>query len=118
MLEHGAEGHIVNTVSHNGGIMPAPDTAPYAVAKGSVVTYTECLWSQLRGLDSKIGVSLLFPSGYSPGLLNTGIWSETYRPAEYAPSTPHPPRSGIAGYAERLRAIGPGSDLHAARGGR
>lgn len=106
MLERGDEGHIVNTVSHNGGVVSAPETAPYALAKGSVVTYTECLWSQLRALDAKIGVSLLFPSGYSPGLLDTGIWSERYRPTEYAPTKPHPPRRGIEGYADALRARG------------
>src|SRR4029453_1529765 len=43
MLERGDEGHIVNTVSGNGGIVALPGTAPYAVAKGAVVTYTECL---------------------------------------------------------------------------
>jgi NAD(P)-dependent dehydrogenase (short-subunit alcohol dehydrogenase family) len=96
----------VNTVSGNGGIVPMPGTAPYAVAKASVVTYTECLWAQLRELGSRIGVSLLFPSGYTPGLLNTGIWQERGRPAEYAPSRPRPPRRGLELFIEKLKASG------------
>ena len=64
---------------------PDAETPPYALAKASIVTYTECLWAQLRTADSKIGVSLLFPSGYTPGLLNTGIWNERVRPPGYEP---------------------------------
>src|SRR6478735_7289936 len=48
LLDHGDEGWIVNTVSGNGGVVPIPDSAPYALAKASIVTYTECLWAQLR----------------------------------------------------------------------
>jgi NAD(P)-dependent dehydrogenase (short-subunit alcohol dehydrogenase family) len=106
MLERGDEGHIVNTVSGNGGIVPLAPTAPYAVAKASVVTYTECLWAQLREQDSRIGVSLLFPSGYSPGLLNTGIWHQKERPAEFAPSKPKPPRRGLELFIEQMKASG------------
>ncbi len=106
MLEHAVDGHIVNTVSGNGGIVPAPVSAPYAVAKGAVVTYTECLWAQLREIDADIGVSLLFPSGYTPGLLNTGIWLEKGRPPEFAPSRTREPRRGIAGYIEQMEAAG------------
>jgi len=106
MLERGDEGHIVNTVSGNGGIVPLPNSAPYALAKGSVVTYTECLWAQLRGAGAKIGVSLLFPSGYSPGLLDTGIWNQQERPAEFAPSKPRPLRRGLDGFVAQMRASG------------
>ncbi len=106
MLESRHEGHIVNTVSGNGGIVPLPASAPYAVAKGAVVTYTECLWAQLRDLDARIGVSLLFPSGYTPGLLNTGIWNQSARPVEFAPSKPKPPRRGLELFMEQTRAAG------------
>jgi NAD(P)-dependent dehydrogenase (short-subunit alcohol dehydrogenase family) len=106
LLDQGDVGWIVNTVSGNGGVVPIPDSAPYALAKASVVTYTECLWAQLRAAGSRIGVSLLFPSGYTPGLLKTGIWNERYRPAEFAPSKPAPPRGGLDGYVERMRAAG------------
>jgi NAD(P)-dependent dehydrogenase (short-subunit alcohol dehydrogenase family) len=106
MLERGDEGHVVNTVSGNGGIVAMPGTAPYAVAKASVVTYTECLWAQLREIGSRIGVSLLFPSGYTPGLLNTGIWHQKERPAEFAPSKPRPPRRGLELFIEKMKASG------------
>ena len=106
MLERGDEGHIVNTVSGNGGIVPLPGTGPYAVAKGAVVTYTECLWVQLREMKAKIGVSLLFPSGYTPGLLNTGIWHQKERPPEFAPSKPKPPRRGLEMFIEQMKAAG------------
>jgi NAD(P)-dependent dehydrogenase (short-subunit alcohol dehydrogenase family) len=106
MLERGEEGHVVNTVSGNGGIVAMPNTGPYAVAKASVVTYTECLWLQLRENGSKLGVSLLFPSGYTPGLLNTGIWQQKERPAEYAPSKPKPERRGLELFIAQMKASG------------
>jgi NAD(P)-dependent dehydrogenase (short-subunit alcohol dehydrogenase family) len=106
LLDHGDEGWIVNTVSGNGGVVPMPDSAPYALAKASIVTYTECLWTQLRAADSRIGASLLFPSGYTPGLLNTGIWNEQVRPPEFARSTPRPLRRGLDAYVERTRDAG------------
>jgi NAD(P)-dependent dehydrogenase (short-subunit alcohol dehydrogenase family) len=104
MLERGDEAFVVNTVSGNGGVVPIPDTAPYAVAKASIVTYTECLWAQLR--DSPVHVGLLYPSGYTPGLLKTGIWEQQDRPAEFAPSAPKPERGGLSGYVERMRQAG------------
>lgn len=106
LLEHGDEAWIVNTVSGNGGVTPIPDSAPYALGKASVVTYTECLWAQLRAAGSRIGVSLLFPSGYTPGLLNTGIWNESERPPEFARSTQRPLRHGLDLYVERMHSAG------------
>jgi NAD(P)-dependent dehydrogenase (short-subunit alcohol dehydrogenase family) len=106
MLEHGEEGHIVNTSSGNGGLIPFPTTPPYAVAKAAVVTYSECLWGQLRSIESRIGVSVLFPTGYTPGLLNTGIWNQRERPPEYAPSTPRPERRGLDEWVKRAREAG------------
>ena len=96
----------MNTVSGNRGIVPLPNTGPYAVAKAAVVTYTECLWAQLRQQNARIGVSLLFPSGYTPGLLNTGIWQQKERPAEFEPSRPHPPRRGLELFMEQMKAAG------------
>jgi NAD(P)-dependent dehydrogenase (short-subunit alcohol dehydrogenase family) len=106
LLEQGDEAWIVNTVSGNGGVTPIPDSAPYALAKAAIVTYTECLWAQLRATGSRIGVSLLFPSGYTPGLLNTGIWNESERPPEFARSTTRPLRRGLDLYVERMRGAG------------
>jgi NAD(P)-dependent dehydrogenase (short-subunit alcohol dehydrogenase family) len=106
LLEHGDEAWIVNTVSGNGGVVPIPDSAPYALAKAAVVTYTECLWAQLQASGSRIGVSLLFPSGYTPGLLNTGIWNEAERPAEFARGATRPLRRGLDLFVERMRQAG------------
>jgi NAD(P)-dependent dehydrogenase (short-subunit alcohol dehydrogenase family) len=106
MLESGEEAHVVNTSSGNGGLVPFSTTPTYALAKAAVVTYSECLWAQLRSLGSKVGVYVLFPSGYSPGLLNTGIWNQRQRPPEYATSTPRPPRRGLDEYVKRAEAEG------------
>ena len=107
LLDHGDEGWIVNTVSGNGGVVPLPDSAPYALAKASIVTYTECLFAQLRAAaGSRIGASLLFPSGYTPGVLNTGIWNESVRPPEFARSTSRPLRRGLDAWVERMRDSG------------
>jgi NAD(P)-dependent dehydrogenase (short-subunit alcohol dehydrogenase family) len=88
MLERGEEGHIVNTSSHNGGFSPIASSATYATCKSAVVTLSECLWGQLREVGSTIGVSVLFPSGRTKGLLDTGIWTPRPRPAEFAASEP------------------------------
>ena len=95
MLAQDQEAHIVNTSSGNGGLYPIPRTPTYAVAKAAMTTYSECLWGQLRDAGTKIGVSVLFPSGYTPGLLNTGIWNQRERPAEYARTSDRPLRRGL-----------------------
>jgi len=106
MLKSGEEAHIVNTVSSNGGIAPMPTSSTYAVAKGAVAMYSECLWAQLRTAESKIGVSILFPSGYTPGLLNTGIWNQRVRPPGYETQTPRPMRRGLDAFAQQLKDSG------------
>lgn len=88
MLERGDEGHIINTSSHNGGFAPIAASATYATCKSAIVTISECLWGQLREVGSSIGVSVLFPSGKTKGLLDTGIWKTRERPAEYATDKP------------------------------
>jgi NAD(P)-dependent dehydrogenase (short-subunit alcohol dehydrogenase family) len=72
MVDHGDEGHIVNTSSPDGGIVAMPSAAVYASSKAAVVTMTECLHHQLRELGSRIGASVLLPAG---GLLLTGLWT-------------------------------------------
>ena len=79
MVEHGEDGHVVNTSSPDGGIVAMPSAGVYASSKAAVVTLTECLAHQLKELDSRIGASVLLPSG---GLLLTGLWtSDRNRPA-------------------------------------
>lgn len=84
MLDLGADGHIINTSSSNGGFSPIASAATYATCKSTVVTISECLWGQLREAGSNLGVSVLFPSGKTQGILDTGIWRTRERPAEYA----------------------------------
>ncbi|MGZ4703622.1 MAG: SDR family NAD(P)-dependent oxidoreductase [Acidimicrobiales bacterium] len=79
MVEHGEDGHVINTSSPDGGIVAMPSAGVYASSKAAVVTLTECLAHQLKELDSRIGASVLLPSG---GLLLTGLWtSDRNRPA-------------------------------------
>jgi len=72
MVEHGEDGHVVNTSSPDGGIVAMPNAGVYASSKAAVVTLTECLHHQLRALGSRISASVLLPAG---GLLLTGLWT-------------------------------------------
>jgi NAD(P)-dependent dehydrogenase (short-subunit alcohol dehydrogenase family) len=77
MLEHGEGGHIVNTASL-AGLMPGRGI--YGVTKQAVVALSESLYSDLKMVDSKIGVSVL-----CPGWVNTNIMdADRNRPAELA----------------------------------
>ncbi|HVT77842.1 MAG TPA: SDR family NAD(P)-dependent oxidoreductase [Acidimicrobiales bacterium] len=75
MLEHGEEGHIVNTASLAGHVS-APFMAPYGASKFAVVAISESLFHELALTNAKIGVSVL-----CPGWVNTNIHaSERNRP--------------------------------------
>ena len=79
MLEHGEEGHIVNTASVAGLI---PGASAYSVSKHGVLTLTEGLWHHLRAADSNISASVL-----CPGFVNTQISeAERNRPSEFGES--------------------------------
>ena len=79
MIEHGEEGHIVNTASVAGLI---PGASAYSVSKHGVLTLTEGLWHHLRAADSKISASVL-----CPGFVNTQInEAERNRPSEFGQS--------------------------------
>ena len=84
MIAQDVEGHVVNTTSSNGGFTPLINSAVYATTKAAIVTLTECLWGQLREVESKVSASLLYPSTRTPGLLKTGIWRPgANRPERY-----------------------------------
>jgi NAD(P)-dependent dehydrogenase (short-subunit alcohol dehydrogenase family) len=86
MIAGGAEGHVVNTSSGNGGVSPLRGTPQYAVTKAAVVTLTECLYAQLQDAGSAVGASVLFPG---PNMLRTGIFSSwRVRPPELAKERP------------------------------
>jgi NAD(P)-dependent dehydrogenase (short-subunit alcohol dehydrogenase family) len=98
MVEHGEDGHVVNTSSPDGGIVAMPSAAVYASSKAAVVTMTECLHHQLRALGSRIGASVLLPSG---GLLLTGLWTaDRNRPGELERERPRS-RPGLTAEAFR-----------------
>ncbi len=79
MLEHGEDGHIVNTASVAGLI---PGASAYSVSKHGVLTLTEGLWHHLRHADANISASVL-----CPGFVNTQInEAERNRPSEFGQS--------------------------------
>ena len=103
------EGHVVNSTSSNGGFTPLVNSAIYATTKAAVTTLTECLWGQLRQIDSKVGASLLYPSARTPGMLNTGIWRPgANRPKKYdrPGAPPREGRDGLSAFLERAKAAG------------
>lgn len=65
MIEHGEEGHIINTASLAALI---PGASAYSVSKHGVLTLTEGLYFHLRDRGTKIGASVL-----CPGFVNTQI---------------------------------------------
>lgn len=85
MLEHGEEGHVVNTTSGNGGCYPFPTTPIYASSKAAVTSLTEVLHSQFLMDGVAIQAHLLYPGPY---LVNTQILAsqrnrqEAYRDEE------------------------------------
>jgi NAD(P)-dependent dehydrogenase (short-subunit alcohol dehydrogenase family) len=100
MVDHGEDGHVVNTSSPDGGIVAMPSAAVYASSKAAVVTLTECLHHQLRALGSRIGASVLLPAG---GLLLTGLWTaDRNRPDALARERPRS-RPGMS--AEDFRSM-------------
>ena len=100
MVDHGEDGHVVNTSSPDGGIVAMANAGVYASSKAAVVTLTECLHHQLRALGSRIGASVLLPAG---GLLLTGLWTaDRNRPDDLARERPRS-RPGMT--AEQFRAM-------------
>ncbi len=103
------EGHVVNTSSGNGAYYPMASSGIYPVTKAAVTTLTECLWGQLREMDSKVSASLLLPSSPTPGVLATGIWAAgANRPDRYLRDDPDDRnvRNALADYKERAAAAG------------
>ena len=60
MLEHGEEGHILNTASM-AAVTTAPFTAPYYMSKAAVFSLSETLYFEMQALNSAIGVSVVCP---------------------------------------------------------
>jgi NAD(P)-dependent dehydrogenase (short-subunit alcohol dehydrogenase family) len=108
MVDHGEDGHVVNTSSPDGGIVAMPSAAVYASSKAAVVTMTECLHHQLRALGSRIGASVLLPAG---GLLLTGLWTaDRNRPASLERERPRS-RPGMSAEDFRSMMASQGRDI-------
>ena len=76
MLEHGEEGHVVNTASLAGLI---PGGGAYSVSKHGVLALTEGLYQSFEAMGANLSASVL-----CPGLVNTNIGlAERNRPAEF-----------------------------------
>ncbi|NKB58312.1 MAG: SDR family NAD(P)-dependent oxidoreductase [Alphaproteobacteria bacterium] len=75
MLEAGEEGHIVNTASE-AGHFAGDGYGVYNTSKFAVVGLTESLARELR--NTPLGVSML-----CPGQVETGIFTNTNRPASF-----------------------------------
>ena len=104
------EGHVVNTSSGNGGFTPMVNSAIYPVTKAAVTTISECLWGQLKQIDSNVSVSILYPSSKTPGVLATGIWNAgANRPDRYTRGegeTEPTGRDALAEYIARAKEAG------------
>jgi NAD(P)-dependent dehydrogenase (short-subunit alcohol dehydrogenase family) len=93
MIEQRAPGHVVNTASMAGLIHGA---GIYGMTKHAVVSLSEGLFSQLRGLGLPIGVSVL-----CPGWVRTNIMeSERNRP-----EAPRPAPGASAAQAEAILGV-------------
>ena len=91
MLEHGEEGHVVNT-SSLAGLMPGRGI--YGVTKQAVVALSESLYNDLKVADAKIGVSVLCPGWVDTNIIDAG----RNRPAELSRTVdamPDPQREQI-----------------------
>jgi len=82
MLEHGEDGHIVNTASM-AGMVAGPFMGPYNVSKFGVVALSETLFHELNMTQAKIGVSVL-----CPGWVSTNIADSSRNRPEDLPATP------------------------------
>src|SRR5439155_2426765 len=84
MLAQGEEGHIVNTASATGLVMP---TNMYGIAKHAVVALSEVLYTQLKQADARVGISVL-----CPGMVNTRLFfGSRNRPPELQNEGEEPP---------------------------
>ena len=85
MLEHGQEGHVVNTASM-AGLITGAGNAMYSVTKHAVVSLSESLYNEFGVRGAKLSASVL-----CPGWVNTHIdESERNRPAELADAAEAP----------------------------
>ncbi|MEM8609885.1 MAG: SDR family NAD(P)-dependent oxidoreductase [Myxococcota bacterium] len=79
MLDHGEEGHVINTSSGNGGLVSMTTTPIYASTKAAVTSLTEVLHYQFLMDAAKLKAHVLFPGPY---LVNTNILNSAHSKPE------------------------------------
>jgi NAD(P)-dependent dehydrogenase (short-subunit alcohol dehydrogenase family) len=97
------EGHIVNTASMAGLLVP-PVMGPYTVSKHAVVALSETLYHDLRLVDAKVRASVLCPYFVPTDIAH----SERHRPGELRHDAPPTP-SQQAGQALLAQAVAAGT---------
>jgi uncharacterized protein len=117
MVQRG-RGAILNVAS-TAGMQPLPYSAGYSAAKAYVLTFSEAIHQELRGL----GVTV---SALAPGPVSTDFWDisgwevkggQTFEQAVPRPawiSAEQAARAGVAGLASGKRVIVPGLQVRAA----
>jgi NAD(P)-dependent dehydrogenase (short-subunit alcohol dehydrogenase family) len=98
----GYEGHIVNTASMAGLLVP-PVMGPYNVSKHAVVALSETLYHDLRLVDAPVRASVLCPYFVPTGIAH----AEAHRPGDLRHDGP-PTRSQVAGRALLEQAVAAG----------
>jgi len=80
MLEHGQEAYVVNTGSL-ASFSGHGDHAPYCASKAAVLSISQSLYSEMRAMTTRVGVSIV-----CPGMVSTRInQSWRNRPSEDLP---------------------------------
>jgi NAD(P)-dependent dehydrogenase (short-subunit alcohol dehydrogenase family) len=86
MLEHGEEGHVMNTSSGNGGLTLVTGTPIYSASKATVSAITETLHLQLVQRKAKLHAHVLYPG---PHIVTSNIFdARRNRPAEFTRELP------------------------------
>jgi NAD(P)-dependent dehydrogenase (short-subunit alcohol dehydrogenase family) len=80
LIEQGETAHIINTASL-ASFIGTGEHAPYSSSKAAVLSISQSIYSELRALDTQIGVSVV-----CPGMVATQIHkSNRNRPADHQP---------------------------------
>lgn len=111
MLEHGQEGHVVNTASTTG--LALNFYGPYAVTKAAIISLTEYLYRGLLLSGGKIGASALCPSVVPTRIMQ----SIRNRPPGLPPSRVKPVLTDVQmarDFAEAMKTAPPATEIAAA----
>ena len=100
MMDQTTQSHILNTAS-SASLISGPGLAIYKLTKHAVLSLSETMYHDLKGANSRVGVSV-----FCPGLVNTGIRDASRnRPA---PLRDERPRSADQEAVEKILRETPG----------